>query len=74
MNLARHHPVWLMDGGSVPDPAAAVMVDGDIDTCSILDQTFWAVDLGFNVIVDEVTIFSPDFAGTINFVFLIDFA
>ena len=42
---------------------AAALVDGDTHTCSSVDQMFWAVDLGFNMVVDDVTILSANFAG-----------
>ena len=48
---------------------AAALVDGNTHTCSSVDQPFWAVDLGFNVAVDEVTIVSSNFAGSTLFIF-----
>ena len=71
INLARHHPAWIMRYNSI-DEAAASLVDGNIHTCSSVDQTFWAVDLGFNVAVDDVTIVSSNFEGKIIFAIKIE--
>ena len=70
VNLARHHPVWLTHYFG-PWDTAAFLVDGDTLTCSSVDQLFWAVDLGFNVAVDEVTIVPSNFAGSTLFMFKI---
>ena len=68
VNLARHRPVWLMHYEDMHETRAN-LVDGDTHTCSSVDQPFWAVDLGFNVAVDEVTIVPSTFAGGTLFVF-----
>ena len=71
VNLARHHPAWIMRDNGINE-TAAVLVDGDTHTCSNVNQTFWAVDLGFNVAVDDVTIVSSNFEGNIIFAIKIE--
>ena len=70
VNSARYRPSWLMRYEYMNETTAA-LVDGDTHTCSSVDQTFWAVDLGFNVAVDDVTIVSSNFTGNISLIFKI---